>query len=183
MEGGDVHDSSDDLSEVCPELKFSGHNGEHNFLVHPLLPLFHPPCGVFIVLIRCTVTLHRLFCDYLDAIGSVSFHPIHPLVLSVSGSRHFDTEYPWRHERHASSFEAHPDATSTYSSDSSDEDSEDSKEDGLDESRTGVQNSIRRRRQRPHPVPWDDSMRVWSFANIDTNVGEGSRGDDLPNIS
>jgi len=25
-----------------------------------------------------------------DAIGSVAFHPLHPLLLSVSGSRHFD---------------------------------------------------------------------------------------------
>jgi telomerase Cajal body protein 1 len=27
---------------------------------------------------------------YEDAIGSVGFHPLHPLLLSVSGSRHFD---------------------------------------------------------------------------------------------
>ena len=29
---------------------------------------------------------------YADTVGSVSFHPLHPLILSVSGARHFDFE-------------------------------------------------------------------------------------------
>ncbi|KAI0034852.1 WD40-repeat-containing domain protein [Vararia minispora EC-137] len=34
---------------------------------------------------------YMVYHAHEDAVGSVGFHPMHPLLLSVSGSRHFDT--------------------------------------------------------------------------------------------
>ena len=35
-------------------------------------------------------TIHLFISCPTDAVGSVGFHPLKPLLLSVSGSRHFD---------------------------------------------------------------------------------------------
>lgn len=35
-------------------------------------------------------TIHLFLSCPIDAVGSVGFHPLKPLLLSVSGSRHFD---------------------------------------------------------------------------------------------
>ncbi|KAJ7266406.1 WD40-repeat-containing domain protein [Mycena haematopus] len=68
-----------------------------------------------------------------DAIGSVSFHPTHPVLLSVSGSRHFHTQ-SW-----------------SSSSDDSGEDDEDER------------GAIRRSVVRRGPVALDSSMKVWDL--------------------
>jgi hypothetical protein len=36
-------------------------------------------------------SIHTDLSPYADAVGSVAFHPLQPLLLSVSGSRHFGT--------------------------------------------------------------------------------------------
>ncbi|KAI0308581.1 hypothetical protein OF83DRAFT_1180633 [Amylostereum chailletii] len=73
-----------------------------------------------------------------DAVGSVAFHPLKPLVLSVSGSRHFDTEDVSRRED---------------SSGSSDED---------DAQDAGVR-AVKRHRYRPQPSIRDSSVKLWEF--------------------
>jgi len=70
-----------------------------------------------------------------DAIGSVAFHPLRPVLLSTSGSRHFDDS-----------------AMSSSSSESSDEGQE--KEE---------QKVVTRARTRPHPVAFDASVKLWSY--------------------
>ena len=78
-----------------------------------------------------------------DAIGSVAFHPIHPLLLSISGSRHFgDID---------SDVEEGPDTGS------------DSSVLGDDTSRGGTCVSIRGHRHRPQPSVRDNSFRLWNF--------------------
>ncbi|KAJ7474877.1 WD40-repeat-containing domain protein [Mycena latifolia] len=74
------------------------------------------------------------YAAHKDAIGSVSFHPTKPQLLSVSGSRHF-------HQR-----------TDDSGSDSSG-----------DEADGDVQTSVRRRAARPTPVPLDASVKLWDF--------------------
>ncbi|KAJ6480378.1 WD40-repeat-containing domain protein [Mycena sanguinolenta] len=74
-----------------------------------------------------------------DAIGSVSFHPTQPMLLSVSGSRHFHTE------------------SSSSSSDDSDGEEEEKQN---DEAERGT---IRRSRVRRGPVTLDSSMKVWDM--------------------
>ncbi|KAJ7606638.1 WD40-repeat-containing domain protein [Roridomyces roridus] len=91
---------------------------------------------------RLTYTAHS------DALGSVSFHPTKPTLLSVSGSRHFHT----------------------------DEDEESSSEDGEDEEddqgQSGKAAVIRRSVARPTPVPLDASIRVWDFGPAGSGVVE-----------
>ncbi|KAF7378144.1 Telomerase Cajal body protein 1 [Mycena sanguinolenta] len=72
-----------------------------------------------------------------DAIGSVSFHPTHPTLLSVSGSRHFHTE----------------------SESSSSDDSNEEGEKPNNERRRAIRRSIVRR----GPVALDSSMKVWDL--------------------
>ncbi|TFK48131.1 WD40 repeat-like protein [Heliocybe sulcata] len=78
-----------------------------------------------------------------DAVGSVGFHPSQPLLLSVSGSRHFHHD----HESLASHKPRH------YDSDSSSGSDEDSDDDS----------SERRKRSVPRPFPIDASIRLWDF--------------------
>lgn len=72
-----------------------------------------------------------------DAVGSIAFHPLNPLLLSVSGSRHFDEV----------------DSDGEESSDSS----------ALSEvlSRGDARVFIRRHRHRPQPSFRDNSFRLW----------------------
>lgn len=73
-----------------------------------------------------------------DAIGSVSLHPIHPLAVTVSGSRHFDQ--PVTHTKPPTVFEVFS------SSEDSDSDSDSSLNVGL-----------------ITPRPYDASIRLWNF--------------------
>ncbi|KNZ71949.1 Telomerase Cajal body protein 1 [Termitomyces sp. J132] len=74
--------------------------------------------------------------DHVYAIGSVSFHPLYPTLLSVSGSRHFESE-----------------------SDSDSEDSEDDEDGGILDVGSGRQRVI----QRTRPKTLDRSIKTWSF--------------------
>ena len=72
-----------------------------------------------------------------DAVGSIAFHPLNPLLLSVSGSRHFDE------------------------SDSDEEESSDSSVQGESMSRGDAQVFIQRQRHQPQPSFRDNSFRLW----------------------
>lgn len=72
--------------------------------------------------------------------GAVAFHPLEPLLLSVSGSRHFDDVAPM----------ASTPGDSESDSESSDESSEN----------VGV---MRRMRERPRPSVHDASIKMWGF--------------------
>lgn len=74
-----------------------------------------------------------------DAIGSVNFHPLRPLILSVSGSRHFDPT-------------SSVDRDALESSDSDDSDSSDV--------RTG---QVTRVRDTSLPIPRDATVKLWDF--------------------
>ncbi|GJE98645.1 WD40 repeat domain-containing protein [Phanerochaete sordida] len=80
------------------------------------------------------------FQAHNDAVGSVGFHPYKPLLLSVSGSRHYV--------------------------EGGDSDSEESSEDESgsdDEVSTDVQINVRRPRERPSPSVRDASFKIWDF--------------------
>ena len=70
------------------------------------------------------------------------------MLLSVSGSRHF---HPEDEDNHSSS-----------SSDSS-EDDEGEEVDAAVEGREQDVTGVRRRRQRPHPLTLDASIKMWNF--------------------
>ncbi|KAF8483678.1 WD40 repeat-like protein [Russula ochroleuca] len=72
-----------------------------------------------------------------DAVGSIAFHPLNPLLLSVSGSRHFDEV------------------------DSDGEESSDSSVESEVTSRGDARVFIRRHRHRPQPSFRDNSFRLW----------------------
>ena len=74
-----------------------------------------------------------------DAVGSVAFHPLNPLLLSVSGSRHFDENG------------------------SDGEESSDSSVRGESMSRDDAQVFIQRHRHRPQPTFRDNSCRLWDL--------------------
>ena len=73
--------------------------------------------------------------------GSVSFHPLRPLLLSVSGSRHFTED------------------------DEDDVSSEDSESGEEEEPPASPKLLVRRRRERPTPEVKDASVKLWSFIN------------------
>jgi hypothetical protein len=90
-----------------------------------------------------------MVCDYpflrvsingalADTVGSVAFHPLHPLLLAVSGSRHFDPV----------------DVEEESGSSSSTSDDE-----GVP--RGDGQVHIRRHRYRPQPSFRDNSFSLW----------------------
>ncbi|KAI0698794.1 WD40-repeat-containing domain protein [Earliella scabrosa] len=86
-----------------------------------------------------------------DAVGSVAFHPLRPLLLSVSGSRHFDVSDT-------------PTSSSSESSGSGSED-ENSKVGTAEPSAVRRKvNGLRRSRVRPQPVTMDASVKLWDFA-------------------
>ena len=72
-----------------------------------------------------------------DSIGSVAFHPIHPLLLTVSGSRHFDDQ-----------------ALSSESEDSC------SDCEGEGQHTQNVKSP-----RKPQPVTKDSSLKIWSFGS------------------
>lgn len=77
-----------------------------------------------------------------DAVGSVTLHPLHPLLLSVSGSRHFDDIG------------------------SDEEESSDSSVLGDETSRDDTRVFIRRPRRRPQPSFRDSSIRLWQIGEL-----------------
>lgn len=64
----DTDHQSEEMEEILPTLEFKAHGGTIN-LVH----------------IRSFINVR----DAVDAIGSVGFHVLEPMLLSLSGSRHF----------------------------------------------------------------------------------------------
>ncbi|KZT68588.1 hypothetical protein DAEQUDRAFT_727712 [Daedalea quercina L-15889] len=86
-----------------------------------------------------------------DAIGSVSFHPLRPLLLSVSGSRHFDGSTS------ATSNEA---SSSSSDSESGVEDNGEAKGDGSSNQNVRV---VRIRWRGPQPIAHDASAKLWNF--------------------
>ena len=85
-----------------------------------------------------------------DAVGSVAFHPLRPVLLSVSGSRHFET-------------------TEKTSADSSTVSASEDETEGDDES---IEESealhrpcvITRTREQRRPIAMDTSIKLWDFA-------------------
>jgi hypothetical protein len=88
----------------------------------------------------------------VDAIGAVAFHPLHPLLLSVSGSRHFDDI----------------DSDSGQGSDTGSDSSVLSGE----VSRGGTRVSILGHRHRPQPTVRDNSFRLWNFGKLPSCLGK-----------
>lgn len=92
-----------------------------------------------------------IHCGSTDAIGSVSFHPLRPLLLSVSGSRHFDRSPP----------------TTSNEAGSSNSDSESSDDgDDLDTGESGApwrKQGVARISRDPQPVAYDSSAKLWDF--------------------
>jgi hypothetical protein len=88
-----------------------------------------------------------------DAIGSVAFHPLHPLLLSVSGSRHFDEI--------DSNVEERPDSGSDDSVLGDDE-----------ISRDATRVPILGHRHRPQPSVRDDSFRLWNVGKPPPCLGK-----------
>ncbi|KAJ3521072.1 hypothetical protein NM688_g9070 [Phlebia brevispora] len=82
------------------------------------------------------------FKAHNDAVGSVAFHPLRPLVLSVSGSRHFDT---------------------ADSEDLSEEDGSDSDQDG--ERSASPRVPVRIKPKSSAPVPQDTTAKLWDFTH------------------
>ncbi|KAI0717784.1 hypothetical protein C8Q72DRAFT_158112 [Fomitopsis betulina] len=91
------------------------------------------------------------YAAHEDAIGSVSFHPLRPLLLSVSGSRHFDRSPP----------------TTSNEAGSSNSDSESSDDgDDLDTGESGApwrKQGVARISRDPQPVAYDSSAKLWDF--------------------
>ncbi|KAH7923016.1 hypothetical protein BV22DRAFT_1106309 [Leucogyrophana mollusca] len=89
------------------------------------------------------------FRGHGDTIGSVGFHPLHAVLLSVSGSRHFDVDEDEDDEG---------DSSSSSSSSSGEEEG-----DGGDGDGGGRGKGVKRRKYRPQPFVKDASMKLWSF--------------------
>lgn len=121
----------EDIPQVAPSLRYHAHDGESRGII------LHS--SVFILLTNPTAST-------ADAIGSVAFHPTDPVLLSVSGSRHFQ-ELP-----------SPPDS----SEGSADEDGESA---NLKDDRPSA-NVVVRKRRRPYPVTLDSSVKIWNFNSV-----------------
>lgn len=126
-----------DLSEPEESGESATEPGASDVLIDPALQ-FHAHDGKSHDMRRC-LSLKRLF---LDAVGSVGFHPLRPLLLSVSGSRHF-----------AAGSDEGSDASS---------DSDESEE--IDEGEPPLASPVRRPIQRPTPTVRDASAKLWDFS-------------------
>ncbi|RPD63475.1 hypothetical protein L227DRAFT_591942 [Lentinus tigrinus ALCF2SS1-6] len=98
-----------------------------------------------------------------DAVGSVAFHPLRPLLLSVSGSRHFDRS------KHATS------DTSEEESESEDQDENSRRvQDDLSDERDQAESArITINRQRLQPISHDSSVKLWGFG-----IGTGDESEN-----
>jgi len=86
-----------------------------------------------------------------DAVGSVAFHPLHPYLLSVSGSRHFHQP-------------AHEADSTDSSSDSGEGDDHDQGAQSEDEPTfVKTHKVVKVKRRRPQPLTVDASVKLWSF--------------------
>ncbi|KAI0633149.1 WD40-repeat-containing domain protein [Trametes polyzona] len=98
------------------------------------------------------------FDGHRDAVGSVAFHPLRPLLLSVSGSRHFEN------------------ATSVSGDGTSDDDDDDDTQDADSASASSAipekAPAITRSRQRPQPIALDSSVKLWSFEGNRSRIAE-----------
>lgn len=103
--------------DAYPTLEFQGHDGLYR----------HQPQST------CADAIY-----VQDTVGSVSFHPLRPILLSASGSRHF-----------------HPSSENSDLSSSSD--------DTDDEPDEISPSNISRPRIRSHPVTLDSSIKMWNF--------------------
>ena len=112
----------------------------------------------------CIVTIR---CGSTDAIGSVSFHPLRPLLLSVSGSRHFDRSSPTTSNGARSS-------NSDMSSSDGGSDIGGGEEEALSEEEAVVRIS----RKGPQPVAYDSSAKLWDFDS--RGAVHGSATDTAP---
>ncbi|KAI5980509.1 hypothetical protein EDD15DRAFT_2350907 [Pisolithus albus] len=90
------------------------------------------------------------FNAHSDAVGSVSFHPLQPVLLSVSGSRHFDARG-----------HAYPDSDSAVTSDEGD-----GEEEQHWQRPRGV---IERPRTRPQPTVRDALVKLWDLGFENTS--------------
>ncbi|KAH9929327.1 uncharacterized protein B0H18DRAFT_873993, partial [Fomitopsis serialis] len=95
------------------------------------------------------------YAAHEDAIGSVSFHPLRPVLLSVSGSRHFD----------GSPLATHASFSSSSDSESDGEDYQTAEGYNSTNRKTKV---VRIRRKGPQPTTHDSSVKLWDF---DSRVG------------
>ncbi|KAI0743065.1 WD40-repeat-containing domain protein [Daedaleopsis nitida] len=94
------------------------------------------------------------FEGHRDAVGSVAFHPLRPLLLSVSGSRHFDcSKLPL-----GSSSESESCASDSEDENSTVETCERSENERKSE-------EVRRSRARAQPVAVDASTKLWGFGH------------------
>ncbi|KAI0659486.1 WD40-repeat-containing domain protein [Cubamyces menziesii] len=89
------------------------------------------------------------FDGHRDAVGSVAFHPIQPLLLSVSGSRNFD----------ASSGDV-----SESSSSSSDDEPVEVADAGASSEKLRRPSPVTISRKRPQPIALDASVKLWDFS-------------------
>ncbi|KAI9058651.1 hypothetical protein FKP32DRAFT_1581045 [Trametes sanguinea] len=88
------------------------------------------------------------FDGHRDAVGSVAFHPLRPLLLSVSGSRHFDASTSGQRSEESSS-------------DSDDEIIELEASDANAAKPRNTMSSVTIPRKRPQPVTLDASVKLW----------------------
>ena len=95
---------------------------------------------------------------WTDAVGSVAFHPLHPLLLSVSGSRHFDQA----------------DVASGVSSDSSSD--EGAVDEHTEDPPSSGSHAVKRRRNKPQPLALDTTIKLWGFGQ-ETRSGGQERGE------
>ncbi|KIJ59608.1 hypothetical protein HYDPIDRAFT_43937 [Hydnomerulius pinastri MD-312] len=84
-----------------------------------------------------------------DTIGAVVLHPLQPLLLSVSGSRHFDDD------------DDGDEGTPSSDGSQSNSDESDSDDEASDSGRAKV--VVRRSRYRPLPSVRDASVKIWDF--------------------
>ena len=89
--------------------------------------------------------------DLADAVGSASFHPLCPLVLTVSGSRHFDSQ--------ADS----PDSDSESDASSTSGDDGDCGGDRVSRAELVTVRVRNGKLQANVPTPRDASVKLWEF--------------------
>lgn len=103
-----------------------------------------------------------------DAVGSVSLHPLQPILLSVSGSRHF----------HLDGLEE-----GSESSTSTSESELDSGNDHVGQPGGGPPATVKFKRRRPQPVTLDASVKYWSFQAGAYSTGPETAGSDDNGLS
>ncbi|KAI8996250.1 WD40-repeat-containing domain protein [Trametes punicea] len=93
------------------------------------------------------------FNGHRDAVGSVAFHPVRPLLLSVSGSRHFDAATPMSGQ-----------PTDSSSSDSDGNDILETEGGDANSAKLRKLTAISMPRRRPQPIALDASIKLWDFS-------------------